>query len=368
MIKLANVKLFTGEELIKCDVRINKEKVDKLGEISDSSVDKTYDLRELILIPPPIDLHTHVYYYATSLGVNPNDIISKSGLMTLVDAGSSGAGNFMGLRKFVIEKSETRIYAFINIAFAGIPFFGVSKKGQYSDIPNIEVADVDLCRSTVQNNLDIIVGVKVRLSGDANGELGIEPLKRAKDCAKPFNLPVMVHFGIPPPDLDEIIPYLEKGDILTHTFRPEPNSILNRIDKIKGLKNRGVIIDVGHGRGSFSFTTARKAIEENLLPDTISTDIHKFSIPLPVIDLYTTMSKFLHLGMDLQDILKSVTINPAKVINRQIDGKAEFIGIEVVEGKRVALYDSEGKVEYSTRFIIPKVQVKGEIITPLQYS
>ncbi|MCY0860069.1 MAG: hypothetical protein OWQ54_06520 [Sulfolobaceae archaeon] len=360
-IKLANVRVYLYDRLERQDILLNNGKIERVGKVDDSSADKVYDLRDEILIPFPIDLHTHIYYGATSLGVDPEFVIRKSGSMTLVDAGSSGAGNFLGFRRYIVERLKNiRIYAFLNVAFAGIPFF--MEKRQFSDIPDIEAADVEACRAVIKDNRDVIVGVKVRLSNDANGEFGVELLKRAKECARPFNLPVMVHFGIPPPYLDDIIPYLEKGDILTHSFRPEPNSI---VGKIKELKRKGVIIDVGHGRGSFSFVIAKRVIEdEGEIPNTISTDLHRYDIPLPVSDLYITMSKFLNLGIDLIDVLKAVTINPAKAINIPLSSpdRAEFIAIELVEGKRFKFYDAEGKKLEGSKLIMPKVEIMGENI------
>lgn len=372
-IKLGNIKLVKDKGFEDNDLLIENNKVIRIGKIPDTSADVTYNLQGCILTRGLIDLHTHVYYLSTSLGVNPDELGDKSGTSVFVDAGSSGAGNFTGLREYIIKRSKYKIYAFLNIAFAGIPFFGVTSQGQFDDIPDLEVADVNLCANTINSNRQYIIGVKVRLSKDANGRWGIEPLRRAKECARRAKVKVMVHFGIPPPFLRDILPYLEKGDILTHIFRPEPNSVIPYINEVKELKKKGVIIDVGHGKGSFSFNSAKIALEEGLLPDTISTDAHAFSIPYPVVDLPTTMSKFLNLGMELYDIFKATTITPANVIGNEELGKViqginvnELVCFKVIDGN-FTFYDAEGKTLEGKKRIVPFMRFTNGKPTNISY-
>ena len=355
------------------DIGVKDGFVDVVGEVKESRADKVLDVKRHYTTPALVDLHTHIYHLGTSLGVNADQIAERSGVGVFVDAGSAGAGNFAGFRKYVIEKSGSTIYSFLNIGYGGIPFFGIQKDSQASEIPDIRVADDVACVNCVRKNRDRIVGIKVRLSKNANGELGVEPLVVAKRCAKKLGIPVMVHFGRPPPLVDDVVELLERGDILTHSFRPDPNSILVEEEggeervrkKLRNARKRGVIIDIGHGSGSFSFDVAKAALADGFFPDTISTDIHALSIREPVHDLETTMTKFLGLGMPMGEIIRSVTYTPAKAIGRPTHGvissglPADMVILGVAR-KRAVLRDATGKRLLFDRTIRPLLRVKGK--------
>jgi dihydroorotase len=379
-IKIANARLFdpfTGEETIS-DIGVRDGRIFSLGHVEDSSADKVVDVGRRIVVPTLIDLHTHVYHLATSLGVNADRAAETSGVGVFVDAGSAGAGNFPGLLEYVIRASNCKIYSFLNIGFGGIPFFGIGANTQVGEIPDLQVADEGKCVECVRKNPDVIVGIKARLSALANGELGVKPLLAAKKCAREVKRPVMVHFGKPPPELEEILPVLELGDILTHTFRPRPNSIISESDwqvlsAVKEAKSRGILFDVGHGNSSFSFKVARAAIEQGVQPDTISTDIHTLSIEYPVGDLPTTMTKFLNLGMSLPAVLKSVTYTPAFAIKKldlhgtiQPGMPADLTVLDIKERRRLLL-DAEGEKIESKQVIEPQLRFVGGEPTTIDY-
>jgi dihydroorotase len=355
------------------DIGVKDGFVDVIGEVKESTADKVLDVKQQYATPALVDLHTHVYHLGTSLGVNADQIAKSSGVGVFIDAGSAGAGNFAGFRKYVIEKSGSTIYSFLNVGYGGIPFFGIQKNSQASEISDIRVADEVACVDCVRKNRDRIVGIKVRLSKNANGELGVEPLVAAKRCAKKLGVPVMVHFGWPPPFVDDVVELLERGDILTHSFRPYPNSILaekggsrERVHKkLRNARRRGVVIDIGHGSGSFSFDVAKAALADGFFPDTISTDVHALSIKEPVHDLETTMTKFLALGMPMREIIRSVTYTPAKAIGRPMHGvispgsPADMVIIGVAR-KRAVLRDATGKRLLFDRMIRPLLRVIGK--------
>lgn len=367
--KIENARIIdplSSEETVT-EIGISDGRIDQVGEVKSSVADKVVDVERRIVVSSLVDLHTHVYYLATSLGVKADEVAKRSGVGVFVDAGSAGAGNYAGLLEYVTKRSECKVYAFLNIGFAGIPFFGIGDKTQVGEIPDLKVADEDKCVRCINENLDTIVGIKVRLSALANGQLGIEPLLAAKRCARKTHRPVMVHFGEPPPMLTDILPILGRGDILTHAYRPGPNSILTEdksgvLSAVKDARARGVLLDVGHGNSSFSYETAKIAIKEGVGPDTISTDLHSLSVEYPVVDLPTTMTKLLNLGMTLPDVLKATTYNPAKAINK-LDilgtieqGKlADLIVLDVKEQKR-NLYDAQGERIESKHVIEPYLQ------------
>ena len=375
--KLADSKIIdahSGAETI-VDVGIDNGLVNKIGDIPDARADKIYQIGGRIVAPSLIDIHTHVYHLGTSLGVDADSLGWNSGVDIFVDAGSAGAGNFLGFRKHIIEKSKVKIYCFLNIGFGGIPFFGIGNRSQIGEIPDLLVADEERCAECISSNLDIIVGIKVRLSEKANGQHDVKPLLIAKKVANKFGLPVMAHFGRPPPKISDILPHLKKGDILTHSFRPEPNSILDSsgshiLELAKEARKRGVWIDTGHGNGSFSFSVARSAINDGFLPDIISTDVHQLSVPFPVYDLPTTMSKLLNLGMPLNDVILSVTRNPAMAIGRDSEhglieeGRLADLIVFDVENRSITVSDTSNQELTMSRIIRPSIRVKeGEAST-----
>ena len=367
-----------GNDWSLVDIGIRDGIVAAVGEVPTSVEDKTKDLHGYNVSPSWIDLHTHVYKWGTSLGVDADAMGRRSGVGVFVDAGSAGAGNFAGFREFVIRRSEAKIYSFLNIGFGGIPFFGLHNAVQASEISKIEVADMDACEECIRKNRDLILGIKVRLSAAANGELGAAPLKMAKRVAKKLGIPVMLHFGKPPPDVGKLIGLLDRGDILTHSLRPEPNSIMARdgsghvLKRVREAQKRGVLIDVGHGSGSFSFHVAEAALRDGFIPDSISTDIHTLSVPEPVRDLPTTMTKMLNLGMGLEDIVNAVTFWPAQAIRKPRHGSikagnlADMVAFETANAS-MNLTDSTGAKRRVTKAIRPVIRVKGDSLTRIPW-
>jgi dihydroorotase len=270
-----------------------------------------------IVTPGLIDLHTHVYWGGTALGVEPSRLV-RGGCATLVDAGSAGPGNYAGFREHVIRASRARILAFLNVSFAGI--YGFSKRVMVGESGDLRLmAPIDAVE-VIETNRDTIVGVKVRVGLHASQNSGVIPLDIARQTAEEVGLPMMVHIDHPPPTLEDVLARMREGDILTHCFRPFPNNPASAEGKVRSAvieaRKRGVIFDIGHGMGSFAFKTARTMLAKGFAPDCISSDVHALCIDGPAFDLLTTMSKFLCLGMQLGDVVKAATEAPARALRR----------------------------------------------------
>jgi dihydroorotase len=314
----------------------------KVAAIGDNlSGADTRDIKGRILSPGLIDLHTHVYWGGTSLGVEAELLARTGGVTTSIDAGSAGPGNFHGFRKHVIEPCPVRILPFLNISFAGI--FAFSKTVMLGENVDMRLIDAREAVRVAREHKDLILGIKVRVGKSASGSSGIMPLDIAMDVAEETGLPLMAHLDAPPPSRHEVMSRLRKDDILTHCFRPFPNAPIapdGRVrDEILKARQRGVIFDIGHGGGSFGFGTTRGMLKAGFLPDVISSDVHVISIEGPAFDLLTTMSKFLCLGVDLPTVIKLATSNAAAAIKRpdlgtlKVGSVGEATVIELKDGK-----------------------------------
>ena len=301
------------------DLAFSGGKVAQIGPglKADAETD-VHDLSGFIVTPGLIDLHTHVYWGGTSLGIDAEDFCRRSGVTTAVDAGSAGPGNFAGFRKHLIERSQVRILAYLHISFAGI--FAFSPRVMVGESEEIRLmAPID-AMEVANANRDLIVGIKVRVGARASGRSGTVPLDIALQVANEVGMPVMAHIDDPPPTYEEVLARLRPGDILTHAFRPYPNAPVTAQGTVKQAVNearrRGVLFDIGHGKGSFAFKTARAMLANGFFPDTISSDIHAQCINGPAFDQVTTMSKFLCLGMPLADTIAASTANAAFALRR----------------------------------------------------
>jgi dihydroorotase len=336
------------------DVAFSDGKVARIG--AGLQAGASTDIRDVsgrIVTPGLIDLHTHVYWGGTSLGIDAEDFCRSSGVTTAVDTGSAGPGNFAGFRKHVIERSAVRILAYLHVSFAGIYAFSprvmVGESEEIRLMAPIDAAEV------ANANRDIIVGIKVRVGARASGRSGTVPLDIALQVADEVGLPLMAHIDEPPPSYEEVLARLRPGDILTHAFRPFPNSPATAQGTVKRAvieaRQRGVLFDIGHGKGSFAFKTARAMLANGFLPDTISSDVHALCINGPAFDQVTTMSKFLCLGMPLTEVIAASTVNAAFALKRPELGSLKPGSV----GDATILSVKEGRFDY--------VDVVGEHLT-----
>ncbi|WDR03114.1 amidohydrolase/deacetylase family metallohydrolase [Devosia algicola] len=298
------------------DIAISDGKIAALGPDLPTAGARVENLVGCIVAPGLIDIHTHVYHKATSLSVDPGMIARRSAVTTLVDAGSAGAGNYDGFRDYVMAHSPYRIFAFLNVSFPGI--FGFDKGISIGEATLREMLPVDRCVAKIEANRDRIIGVKVRIGGPVTGKLGLGALELALEAANEVGLPLMTHIGGPPPSYADVVAMLRPGDILTHCFRPDPNSALGTdgqiLPEIRAARERGVLFDIAHGMGAFGYATAESALAADFPPDLISSDVHVIAVEGPGFDLLHTMSKLLNCGLTLQQVIGMSTNRPALAI------------------------------------------------------
>lgn len=298
------------------------------------------DLGGAYLSPGWIDLHTHIYQGVSDIALNPDWIGPSTGVAMLVDAGSSGEANFLGLRKYIVEDRSYPIKAFLNIGS-----IGCTATNRVSEIGSFESIDYLRSRSCIQENRDIIRGIKIRASKILLKDMGSQPVITAKRLANETKLPLMVHIGEPPIFLEELIfDILGEGDVITHIYHGKAGtSLLWDRDRITDLYqtavNKGIRLDVGHGAASFSSVAAKQAIKEGIKPYTISTDLHSWNYRGPVWSLAAVMSKMLAVGLTVSEVISMVTSHPASVLSEQhwdvlsVGRKAMLTAFDIREGK-----------------------------------
>lgn len=326
------------------------------------------DISGHYVCPGLIDLHGH-WYSGSAFGIDPNLCLAH-GVTTVVDAGTTGFVNYADFLNHQIKPAKIDVLAFINIAATGIP-----------TILNGELEDLRAARpqetaETLLAHRDTTLGVKVR-TGTMCGDQSIPAFEMALEAAKIAHTPLMVHVGMGSPT-STILKRLRSGDILTHCFQTRGENILaaNGIKpEIAWARKEGVLFDVGHGCGSFSWDVARKAFEHHFFPDTISTDLHRYSICRWAIDMPTTMTKFLHLGMSIDDVILKSTWYPAKFLGRDGDigtlkvGTAADVFIFSLESGEFPMEDSHLTTEIASRRIKPSFVLKaGNIFYPEDFS
>jgi dihydroorotase len=302
------------------DVAIQDGKVAAVeSKIEPSRALKVIDVAGLYITPGLIDIHVHVYAgtgergsYAGDNSVYPDGFTFRSGVTTVVDAGSSGWRNFPDFKDRIIDRSRTRVLAFLNIVGHGM------RGGKYEQ----DLADMEAKPSAEMalKHKDVIVGIKTaHYSGPEWA-----PIERSVEAGTIAKIPIMVDFGRASAErsmAEAVTRKLRKGDIYTHVYsglRAELDASTGRLNPAlyEGRK-RGVIFDVGHGGGSFVWRVAVPAIKEGFLPDSISTDLHTGSMNAGMKDMLNVMSKFLALGLSVDDIIARSTWNPAREIQRE---------------------------------------------------
>ncbi|MBI2908409.1 MAG: amidohydrolase/deacetylase family metallohydrolase [Chloroflexi bacterium] len=297
------------------DVAVLGGRIEKVGKDLDASqAREVMDAGGQIVSPGLIDLHTHVFDKVTALGVNPDAVGVNCGVTTVVDAGSAGYANFGGFSAFVASQALTTTFCFLNVASTGLCL--LPEVSDWSDL------DIEGTIRVAKESGNLVKGIKLRLVGPLMTESGLEIFQRALTVAEATRLPLMIHIGDLGADYGErraltrqVLGLLRKGDILTHPFGAKPGRVIEAngevLGEFKSAVQRGILVDVGHGNGGFSFEIARMGLARGVLPFTISSDVSALVIESRVYNLPVTMSKFLNLGLALEQVIEMTTANPA---------------------------------------------------------
>jgi len=300
-----------------------------------------------IVTPGLIDVHVHVFEGVGPTGLNADQYCLGRGVTTAVDAGSTGYADIAGFRQYVIKPSATRVYALVDIGARG------TLLGLIGNYANLDWVNAQLTARAAETNKPDVVGIKVRLSREITGSNDLEILKRALEAARISQLPLMVHVGDSFSPLPEILVQMRKGDVLTHCYTGRPHGPLDANGKIipemLDCRQRGVLFDVGDGGPHLDLDVAEKCLQQNFLPDTIGTDLGGLSYNGPVYDLVTELSKFLLVGLNVDQVIERVTVRPTRMFNFGAElgslrpgAVADITILEVREGSFL-FTDSSGK-------------------------
>ena len=357
----------------KMDLAIKDGKIAKVANsVPAAQAVKVIDAAGLIVAPGLIDIHTHVFVGSKPetfadgfLSVSPDDFTLKAGVTTVVDAGTSGWRNFPVFKEHVIDKSKTRILVFLNIAGNGM-----SGSPTEQDVTDMDAFMTSL---VVKKNPDIIVGVKI---GHYEGS-DWTPFDRALDAAAKSNTPLFVECHLPQLSLEDQLKKLRPGDIITHSFEkidermPVTDEQGNLRPFVKDAQKRGVLFDLGHGGAGFWFSVAIPAMKQGLLPNSFGSDLHRFSMNAGMKDMMNIMSKYMALGMSVQEVIERGSWNAAKSIHKNDLGNlsegnvADIAVIRIREGQ-FGFIDAGGNVIQGTKKLECELTVRnGKIVWDL---
>jgi len=353
------------------DVAVSGGKIARVAaDIPESQARKIVDLKGLYVTPGLIDIHVHVYPrpgvpgFERDSNVQPDAFSFRSGVTTVVDAGTTGWKTFPEFRKQVIDRVQTRVLALLNIAAAGM---GINQED------NVAGLDAEGAARMAKEHKDVVVGFK---SAHYAGP-GWESIEKAVAASKMTGLPVMVDFGY----LNKVrnigtllLDKLQPGDIYTHCYSGHREELLEdgKVNPamIAGRK-RGIFFDIGHGSGSFYWYVAVPSYQQSFYPDSISTDLHTGSMNSGMKDMTNVMSKMLNLGSPIDQVIQMSTWNPAKQIKRtdlghlDVGAEADLAVLRVDRG-RYGFIDSAGAGNSGTQMIVAELTMrKGRVVWDL---
>lgn len=314
----------------------------------------------LLVVPGLIDFHVHVFPGVSNFGVDPDETCLARGVTTVLDFGTAGGLIFDGFRRFVIDTAKTRVKALMLIAGQGL-ISSNDTKPALGELWDLAYCDVEGCVEAVEKHRDCVAGIKVRcmenISNDGKNEA--EGLRRARLAADATKLPLVVHPANSSLRIEHLFETLRSGDVMTHCYHDKNCKLVDDRTQVCSIvrekQREGVLLDVGHGSGSFAWRVARAMLDQGVVPDFLSSDLHTYNVQGPVFDLVTTLSKFLHLGMSVPEIIRRSTVTCAAWLGMANEigtlkpgACADITVLDIVDGE-FPLMDSEGVTEIGRR-------------------
>jgi dihydroorotase len=355
------------------DIAVHDGKIARIAsDIPHEEAARVIDVAGKLVTPGLIDLHAHVFDGVVGNGVHPDLGGVKSGVTTVVDAGSAGCATFSAFPRYIMPHCETEIIPFMHICQTGL--------ATTPDIIAESSINLDATLKMADQYKGLIRGIKARMVSPALEIFGMEMPRLAKRAARESGIKLMVHIGdtekrYDPNVIRELLPLLDEGDILTHYFTANPGGVLDANGKLvpeaKAAADRGVWLDTAHGRMNFSFDVGRRIIDQGLLPHCISTDLTVPGRVHTVHSMTEMMTRFLALGFTLEQVVTMCTANPAKAAgvdarlgSLAVERQADISVLDIHEGDWV-VYDVLGSHLRVDRAFIPAVTVKrGKVFTP----
>ena len=324
-----------------------------------------------LVTPGLVDAHVHAFRWGHLISLDVDPLSSRTGVTTFVDGGSSGSLNFMAFRSFVIDRVRSALYALLNVSAIGQVVDGLQGVDAWEN-DDLRFLHLGSAVEVVETHRDVIVGIKVRIH---TGLSSLAPMAAGRELADAVGLPLVVHVSKAPPAFRDLVPYLRAGDVVTHMYHPGPGCLLDRAGRIapeyREARARGVLFDTGTARFHTSIPVARAAIEQGFLPDTISTDLTLTNYQHITIDMPTTLTKFMALGLSLEQVLRLATLEPAKLLpaeqghGRLAEGGTADVGLFALESGEFTYVDYFGDRLQATRRLVCRGTIKdGQLLTP----
>lgn len=360
----------------KRDVGIKDGKIAAVDKrIAESEAQKVIPMGGKLVVPGLIDLHCHPTDGLLTFGSRADEIGLDSGVTLLCDAGSAGAANFFTMRRFIVDRAQTDILCFLNLGRGGLVTM--------PEIRDEHDIDLQFTKSVVEDNRDLIKGIKIRAVESLARGLGIKAIEIAKRLTSELSLPLLMHIGesrdrVANETIDDFtraaIKLMEKGDILSHFMTWEAGGFVlpdGRIyPELFDAQKRGVVLDCCHGFNHFSFTVVRRLLGQGLLPTVISTDLAAPGVAV-IQSLVVTMSKFLNLGLTIDQVVEMATINPARALGEEAKRgslkpgvSANITVMETVEGEYL-FSDGNGRNSMQGKLLLePRLVLKEGVERP----
>ena len=351
------------------DVSIVDGKIEAVGDALPADNSNLIDARGLYVAPGFIDMHCHVFNHPLfqTTRLEADRIGVRQGVACVVDTGSAGPTTIDAFQTFVRDTQATHAFALCNIGSPGLP--GIT--GGHASRP--ELVSLAGTVQAIERHPEWILGVKVLASASHPGGLGIEAVHIGRKAASLTGKPLMVHIGNAPPVIEEILELLRPGDIVTHSYHGKIGGVLGRggkvIPEFREAVERGVMVDIAHGRSSFSFRTCEAALYQGMPVHTISSDLHGGNVNRYVVSLARTMSKFRLLGLSLAETVYAVSCKPVEVLGMPGEvpglvaaGAAANLSIFAETNQAVEVEDAEGDKRTTEHWIEPRFTIIGNSV------